>query len=272
MRPRILYGDNNDKHLASWGKILGSAGYEVVLASQEKRVRELVRDEIFDLAVLDLHWNEEDNDGDLSGLDLAREVSRFTRCIFLSGAATDEVKVIALRQGWPGGPAVVNFVMKDRPPEVLLQAVKNAIVPRVFVVHGHDNEAALLVERFLGKIHTQPVVLRDLPGAGKAIIEKLERYSNVSFAVVLLTPDDFGGKKTDPPNSRSRARQNVIFELGFFIGKLGRNRVAILHKQGEDLELPSDYIGVQYILMDSGKSWQVDLVEEMRAVGIEVHL
>jgi CheY-like chemotaxis protein len=272
MRPRILYGDNNEKHLESWGKILDRAGYEVILASREERVRELVRDEIFDLAVLDLHWDEGDNEWDLTGLDLAREVSRFTRCILLSGVAAEEIKVTALRQGWPGGPAAVNFVMKDRPPEVLLQAVKNAIVPRVFVVHGHDNEAALLVERLLGRIRVQPVVLRDLPGSGKAIIEKLERYSNVSFAVVLLTPDDFGGKKTDPPSSRSRARQNVIFELGFFVGKLGRNRVAILHKQAEDLELPSDYVGVHYIVMDSGKSWQVDLVEEMRAAGIEVNL
>ena len=272
MRPRILLGDNNEKHLASWGEILRSAGYEVVPSSAAGRVQELIRDEIFDLAVLDLHWNDDNNLDDLSGFELAREVSRSTPCIFLTGGAKANTAVKALRKHRRGGAAAVDFVMKDEGPEALLEAVRAAIVPRIFVVHGHDNEAVLTVKSFLEKIGTQPVVLRDLPGSGEAIIEKLERYSNVSFVVVLLTPDDFGGKKTDSPSSRSRARQNVIFELGFFIGKLGRNRVAIFHKQGEDLELPSDYIGVQYILMDGGKSWQVDLVEEMRALGIEVHL
>lgn len=269
--PKILLGDNNERHLASWGEVLRSAGYYVVPSSAEARVRELIRDEIFDLAVLDLHWNDDNNLDDLSGLDLAREVSRFTPCIFLTGGANEEIAVKALRRERPGGSAAVNLVRKDRDPEVLLRAVKNAIVPRVFVVHGHDGEAVLLVERFLNKLGTQPVILRDLPGLGKAIIEKLERYSNVGFAVVLLTPDDFGGKKADAPSPRPRARQNVIFELGFFIGRLGRHRVAVLHKQGEEpLELPSDYSGILYIPMDSGKGWQVELEDEMRAAGIEI--
>jgi predicted nucleotide-binding protein len=141
----------------------------------------------------------------------------------------------------------------------------------VFVVHGHDNEVKETVARFVEKLGLRTVVLHEQPNHGKTIIEKFEEFSDkISFAIVLLTPDDFGASKSDLKNPKLRARQNVIFELGFFIGKLGRNRVCALRKG--DVELPSDYLGVLYIPLDDEGVWRVKVVKEMKAVGLSVNI
>ena len=112
--------------------------------------------------------------------------------------------------------------------------------------------------------------IRDRANRGQTIIEKFEEHSAVSFAVVLLTPDDVGATKAEATSPRPRARQNVVFELGFFIGKLGRQNVCALYKSG--VEIPSDYQGVIYIPMDSEGAWQSKLAREMRAAGLPVDL
>lgn len=272
-KARILLADNDAKQLAVWSKVLSSAKYQVTASSDASEVQELARTEIFHLAVLDLHWEDDNDENDLSGLDIAHSVSRFTPCIFLTGSTNARSSVKALKH-YRRSAAAVNLVMKQDGPKALLEAVEDAITPWIFVVHGHDGEAVLSVERFLDEIGTQPIVLRNFPGSGRTIIEKFEHYSSGScFAVVLLTPDDMGGKNEDPLTLRPRARQNVIFELGFFFAKLGRSRVAILVKEGKQgLEPPSDNHGIEYIPMDSGKSWQLGLVREMEKAGIKVHL
>jgi predicted nucleotide-binding protein len=88
----------------------------------------------------------------------------------------------------------------------------------------------------------------------------------VSFAVVLLTPDDLGGATTAPAQV-ARARQNVIFELGYFVGKLGRGRACLLRK-GE-VEIPSDLYGVIYKDMDAAEGWKLQLVRELNAAGLD---
>lgn len=110
------------------------------------------------------------------------------------------------------------------------------------------------------------MILHEQPNSGRTIIEKFEEYSNVGFAIVLLTADDIGGVKNGN-ELQLRARQNVIFELGFFNGKLGRNRVCCLYEAG--VELPSDYSGVVYVEYDSGQ-WKMNLVRELRAAGYQV--
>jgi predicted nucleotide-binding protein len=93
----------------------------------------------------------------------------------------------------------------------------------------------------------------------------------VDFATVLLTPDDIGGVRTSEANKlQPRARQNVILELGFFVGKLGRDKVCALH-QGP-LELPTDYLGVCYVRLDDGGGWRLSLVKELREAGFSVDL
>ncbi len=143
---------------------------------------------------------------------------------------------------------------------------------RIFVVHGHDGEMKESVARTLGRIDLEPIILHEQPNRGLTIIEKCEDNSNVDFAVVLLSPDDKGCPKSDfPKGAKPRARQNVIFELGFFIGKLGRNRVAALYR-GEDIEIPSDYDGVVYIPYDTSDGWKLKLVRELKECGYDIDM
>lgn len=138
----------------------------------------------------------------------------------------------------------------------------------VFIVHGHDEAAREMVARFVSRLRLKPVILHEQPNRGRTIIEKFEGHSSVSFAIVLLTPDDVGGK--DEAGLKPRARQNVILELGFFCGTLTRSRVCALVK-GE-VELPSDYLGVLYIPFDDGGAWQMQLAREMKDAGLTIDL
>ncbi len=140
----------------------------------------------------------------------------------------------------------------------------------VFVVHGHDEAIKQSVARLLEKLGLQPIILHEKATEGRTIIEKLEHYSDVDFAVILLTPDDIGADKEKPSDLRPRARQNVILELGFFLGVLSRKRVCPLYRG--PMELPSDYMGVGYVLMDDAGAWKYDLAKELRAAGFDVDM
>ena len=140
----------------------------------------------------------------------------------------------------------------------------------VFIVHGHDEGAREAVARFVEKLGLKAVILHEQPNAGRTIIEKFEGSSDVGFAVVLLTPDDVGYPHDKPKQSAPRARQNVIFELGYFMGKLRRERVAALYKEG--VELPSDIHGVVYVPMDDGEAWHFKLAKEMKAAGLPIDM
>ena len=138
----------------------------------------------------------------------------------------------------------------------------------VFVIHGRDNEAKEAVARFLARLDLEPVILHEQPNEGRTIIEKFEEHAQAAFAVVLLTPDDAGALENEKDKLRPRARQNVIFEFGYFIGRLGRKRVCALTKG--DLEMPSDYDGVLYVPLDAAGAWRMRLVKELKAAGLNV--
>ena len=139
---------------------------------------------------------------------------------------------------------------------------------KAFIVHGRDQGARNAMARFVEKIDLEPVVLLEQARQGRTIIEKFESNANVSYAIVLLTADDIGSRQGDDGRMRPRPRQNVIFELGFFIGKLGRDRVCALTKGNP--EIPSDYSGVVYIPMDEGDAWQSELVKELKSAGFNI--
>ena len=141
---------------------------------------------------------------------------------------------------------------------------------KVFVVHGHDNEAKETVSRFIDKIGLKAIVLHEQANEGFTVVEKFERHANVSFAVVLLTPDDKGHPVSDPENTRFRARQNVVLELGYFMGSLGRHRVCALHKG--NIEIPSDFQGVLYVEMDDRGAWKSELAQEFVQANIAIDL
>lgn len=140
---------------------------------------------------------------------------------------------------------------------------------KIFLVHGHDTAILHQVARLLEQFNIEPIVLFEQPGKGQTIIEKLESNSNVAFAIVILTPDDVG-KALAEENLKPRARQNVVFELGYFIGSLNRNRVAVLYD--ESIELPSDYRGVEYIKIDKEDAWKLKLTKEMKAAGMAIDM
>lgn len=137
----------------------------------------------------------------------------------------------------------------------------------VFIVHGQAEGPREGVARFLMQAGFTPIILHERPNEGRTIIEKFEHHAEVGFAVVLLTPDDIGGKVGEQ-SQKHRARQNVLLELGYFIGRLGRSRVVAL-KQGE-IELPSDILGVVWIDLDAAGAWRVGLGKELQAAGYHV--
>ena len=137
----------------------------------------------------------------------------------------------------------------------------------MFVVHGHDEETKQSVARCIERLGLRAIILHEEPNKGRTIIEKFEDSADVGFAVVLLTPDDVGAKKTEKENLKPRARQNVILELGFFIGRLGRERVCALYK---GVEIPSDLRGILWVPVDSERAWCWALAREMKAAGLPV--
>ncbi|WP_443749626.1 TIR domain-containing protein [Asticcacaulis solisilvae] len=139
---------------------------------------------------------------------------------------------------------------------------------KVFVVHGHDEGAKEATARFLEALDFEPIILHEQASRGRTIVEKIEEHGDVGFAVVLLTPDDVGAHKDHSTDLKPRARQNVLLELGYFMGRLGRSRVVAL-KRG-DVEVPSDFEGVVYVGYDSGNGWKQDLGKELDAAGYEI--
>ena len=157
----------------------------------------------------------------------------------------------------------------DSIPSVARRDIK-VVSSSVFIVHGHDEEMKLSVARTLEKLGLTPIILHEQPDGGGTIIEKFEKHSDVGFAVVLLSPDDMGYKKADGgKKAKPRARQNVILELGYFVGRLGRGKVMAL-KRGNDLEVPGDFDGVVYTPFDEHEGWQKKLVKELKAAGYDV--
>ena len=141
----------------------------------------------------------------------------------------------------------------------------------VFIVHGHDITARNALELEIRRFGLNPIIIQNLPSGGDTIIEKLERYlgerGDIGYACVILTPDDQGHKAAMPESIKYRARQNVVLELGMVLAKLGRRRVAILHK--ESIELPSDIAGLIYIpYQESIEEIKDKLHGELREAGL----
>lgn len=137
---------------------------------------------------------------------------------------------------------------------------------KVFIVHGREEGPRETVARFLERLGFEPIILHEQASGGRTVIEKIEAHRDVGFAVVLLTPDDVGGSKGGA--SEPRARQNVILELGYFMGLLGRSHVCAL-KRGE-LEVPSDFEGVVYVPLDNSGGWKQALGKELEEAGFEI--
>lgn len=155
-----------------------------------------------------------------------------------------------------------------------IHSVKENKTQDIFIVHGHDEAMKFEVARVLEKLDYHPVILHEQPDRGRNVLTKLiEESDNCGFAIVLLSPDDYGYSKEENETCKKlRARQNVILELGYFIGKLQSNRVVALYKDASNFEIPSDFVGTLYKKYDSNGSWKLELAKELKAAGFEIDM
>jgi hypothetical protein len=180
---------------------------------------------------------------------------------------------------WAGGlPAIIHLPDQSKPesaPPPPRQGPRRSGAPtiispaynrKVFIVHGREEGPREAVARFLERLGFQPIILHEQANQGRTVIEKVEDHGDVGFAVIILTADDMGNVKGEEP--QPRARQNVLLELGYFIGKLTRKRVCTL-KVGE-LEIPSDWRGVVDEPYDTAGGWKQTLARELAAADYEI--
>jgi Predicted nucleotide-binding protein containing TIR-like domain len=148
--------------------------------------------------------------------------------------------------------------------------LQSAAGETVFIVHGHDTAVRAEVARTIQRLtRREPVILHEQADGGRTIIEKFEEHAvTAGFAVVLLTADDVG--RPNGGNEQPRARQNVVFEAGYFTALLGRARVMLL--KDDEVEEPSDLNGVIYTPLDKAGAWKTRLGQELRAANIEADL
>jgi predicted nucleotide-binding protein len=146
--------------------------------------------------------------------------------------------------------------------------VEKKITNKIFVVHGHNNELKQIVARTISQLKLEPIILHEQAEQGRTIIEKFEKNSSdANFAIILLTADD-EGKSIKESDFKARARQNVVFEMGYFIGKLGRDKVFLLLEHGVDK--PGDLDGIIYVPIDNSDGWKLKLVKELKLAGYNV--
>ncbi|WP_353741368.1 nucleotide-binding protein [Pseudomonas fluorescens] len=187
----------------------------------------------------------------------------------------------ALESGYNPKPIQVGLELLTPPPWPKLGSIAAQIgtsVPpvvarnkrNVFIVHGRDNEAKQEVSRFIESIGLNAIILHEQASGGRTIIEKIEHYSgDADFALVLYTPCDHGrGVHESNVKPKNRARQNVVFEHGYLMAKLGRENVCALSKG--DIETPNDISGVVYVSFDPSGGWKAEVVKELRGCGYVV--
>ena len=186
------------------------------------------------------------------------------RCVTLLESMIYEVE-----NTWPDDEHTADLEVEDvrQEPAPSSRSIRHTDSSKVFLVHGHDREVRETVARFLENMGLKVVILDEEPGRSRTIIQKFEDHTSVDYAVVLMTPDDVvecreGGEVVH------RARQNVVFELGYFVGALKRHRVCVITKG--DLEIPSDYRGVEYISWDEAGGWRIKLLRELKAAKLDI--
>lgn len=156
--------------------------------------------------------------------------------------------------------------------EVLKENNQKSLIDRksVFIVHGHDEIAKIKTAKFIQTIGLNPIILHEQANLGNTIIEKIEENSNVGFGLILYTACDIGASIKESKNLKNRARQNVVFEHGFLIGKIGRKNVCALVK-GE-IDTPNDISGIVYVKMDDDDAWFLKIAKELVNAGYSIQL
>jgi predicted nucleotide-binding protein len=151
-----------------------------------------------------------------------------------------------------------------------MESMETSESRKVFIVHGNDEEKKEAVAKFLTKMELEPVILHEQPGYALTLIDKFEHYADVVFAIIILTGDDYGYARGKPEESMPRPSQNVVFELGFLIGRLPEQCVCTLYEEG--LEMPFDYKGAVFIPHDAGGIWKLLIARAMKTANLDLDL
>ncbi len=263
--PNILVIDDDQFFANFIANLLGDhGGYNVVQAHTVDDALKCVAHTSFKLIIMDLKMppGEQFNSlqtagGYKTGIALAREFKRRVpeaKLIIHTGVIDRDL------EAWFAGDTSITFLYKLPDSGPLLRKVKSILNPVVhrplaFIVHGRDEAAVLELKLFLQNRlgFAEPIVLSAMPSGGRTLMEKFEHYaSQADIVFALVTPDDMGRLAEPAGKPKHRARQNVIFEVGYFLGYLKRQsgRIILLHKG--DVEIPSDLAGIVYIDISSG--------------------
>ncbi|MFD4931836.1 TIR domain-containing protein [Peribacillus butanolivorans] len=208
--------------------------------------------------------------------DLPFNKSGATPSIYSMDLFTDDVTkrmlMLAKQQGQSPMNSALTITKRINDFKDIVDLTSDSIIDRtkVFIVHGHDELAQSKVARFVERLGFETIILHEQASSSKTIIEKIEKYSNVGFGIVLYTPCDIGAKNETEPKLRTRARQNVVFEHGFLMGKIGRSNVCALIK--DEVETPNDISGVVYVTMDPHDAWKNTVAKEMKESGYKIDL
>jgi predicted nucleotide-binding protein len=140
----------------------------------------------------------------------------------------------------------------------------------ILLIHGYDETTKESVSKFIEILGLRALILHEQPNGGRGIIEKFGEASNINFAIILLATDDLTSLQNKPREKQAQINQNVIFEFGYFLGKLGHERVCVLYQEGG--EIPFDYSNIMCIPMDSRGGWRLLVAKEIKQAGIDIDL
>ena len=267
---RILFVDDDPEIVEVYRDALEAEGYEVLACGNDTEARTVIRKESFDLAVIDLQLSpSRDN---TSGFDVAKLIPRDIPVIIFSQHLTEDAIYRAMNLKNEDAKRDAHVIRKSEGPDALVERIRKVLPHRVFVAHGHDLDFKDYVVLLLDKLGIRPIVLGDTEGGGDTFAEAIEKHSNVSCAVILLTPDDLGEAKAEKKKLQPRARQNVILEWGYFVGVLHRDKVIALVKNEKEIELPSNYAGLRYIPVEADGKWRKQLGKDLVKAGVPVDL
>src|SRR6202158_478114 len=266
--PTILLLDNDPLQLKTWKDVVRKDGYKVIDVGSQDDARAELASKPVDLALIDLRLLNDKSPVDFSGIDFAKTVDPSIPRVIL----TDHPNLDGSRAAMSGGDksAANYYVSKKEGSGKVLKAVRDWLRPRVFLVHGHDGEALLNVKELIKDLGLWPIIMKDEPAGLVSLLQHFQRYSNAGFAVVIATPDDVGYRDVKPPEKELRARQNVVFEFGFFCAKLPPERIVLLIKDPKRLKLPSDVVGTAWIELDPHGGWKSQLTKVLKKADLKV--
>lgn len=268
----VLVVDDTEMNLRLLGVMLDSWGLEVTAEQTFEGALKQIKKRDFDLYILDIQmpvpkrYSASVAAGKLAGYvlwDAIRQKDPLTHVIF---ASAGEPELLGDAKTDPRAHFLRKPVNRSELQRRINSFEDGLGALRVFVVHGRDSQALTELELFLARLGVkEPVILRRILGENSTVIEKLEYTAETADAcVVLITADDIGRLKQDSKDN-ARMRQNVLFELGYFLGKFGRKSGRVLVFTVGEVEMPSDLSGVDFVRVREGfGKIEAHVVEQVR--------